>query len=80
MTTMGLLAISSSKRGEALVPSDQVTISVTGMLGGVTTSPALSPQFSSSISDCGVGVNVITFHWRRSREDAQTRSLKVLTS
>src|SRR5438132_288818 len=66
MTTIGLLAISSSKLAEASVPSDQVTIPVGGTLGGVTTSPAISPQFSSSISDyvinCGVGVNVITFH------------------
>jgi hypothetical protein len=66
MTAIGLLAISSSKLVEASVPSDQVTIPVSGTLGGVTTSPTISPQFSSSISDyviyCGVGVNVITFH------------------
>jgi hypothetical protein len=66
VTAIALTALSSSLPADASVPSDQVTVPVTGSLGGVTTSPAMSPAFATTISDyviyCAAGVNAITFH------------------
>ncbi|MDQ6742551.1 MAG: aryl-sulfate sulfotransferase, partial [Candidatus Dormibacteraeota bacterium] len=62
-----LVTASSGRPALASVPSDQVMVPVGGSpLGGITTNPAMSPQFSSATHDyviyCGTGLNVVTLH------------------
>jgi hypothetical protein len=64
-TALTLIAGTSSPPAEAAVPSDQVSVPVGGSaIGGITTSPTMTPGFSTTTSDyviyCGPGANAIT--------------------
>ena len=65
VTALVMVTLSTSHPVHASVPSDQVQVPVGGSaLGGIITSPAMSPQFASATHDyviyCGLGLNVIT--------------------
>jgi hypothetical protein len=61
----GLVFAVSAAPARATIPNDQVIVTVTGALSGMTSSPSFSPAFSPSVHDyaiyCQSGVNVISF-------------------